>query len=124
MQPTSPRSSFAATVNRWSFPGALLIAAYFLATSIYISYHRLFWYDEVFTTLTTRMPDWHTIWRALTEDNADPSPFGFFVIARVFDKLFGPGEIGIRLPSALAMTAGMLITYDCVRRQVGDLASS
>ena len=106
----------AATLNRWSFAGTLLLAAYFLVTSIYISGHRLFWYDEVFTTLTTRMPDWHTIWRALVEDNSDPSPLGFFVVARTFDKLFGPSEIGIRLPSALAMVAGMLLTYDCARR--------
>src|SRR4051794_11411238 len=96
-----------AVVNRWSFPAALLLAGYFLATSIYIAGHRLFWYDEIFTTLTTRMPDWHTMWRALTQDNLDPSPFGFFVVMRVFDRIFGPSEIGIRLPSALAMTAGM-----------------
>jgi hypothetical protein len=121
MQRTSHGPLFGGIVNRWSFPGALLLAAYFLASSIYISYHRLFWYDEVFTTLTTRLPDWHTIWRALVEENADPSPFGFFVIARIFDKLFGPGEIGLRLPSALAMSAGMLITYDCVRRVADSL---
>lgn len=104
----------ATAVDRWSLAGALLLAAYFLVTSIYISCHRLFWYDEIFTTLTTRMPDWQTIWRALAD--SDPLPFGYFVVARVFDKLFGPSEIGIRLPSALAMVAGMLLTYDGVRR--------
>jgi hypothetical protein len=106
----------AAAMSRWPLAGALLLAAFFLFTSIYIAGHRLFWYDEVFTTLTTRLPDWHTIWRALVEDNGDPSPFGFFVVTRFFDKLFGPSEIGIRLPSALAMTAGMWLTYDCARR--------
>jgi hypothetical protein len=111
----------AAALNRWSFAGAMLMAAYFLITSIYISGHRLFWYDEVFTTLTTRMPDWHTIWRALVDDNGDPSPIGFFVVARTFDKLFGPSEIGIRLPSALAMVGGMLLTYDCARRLTDNL---
>ena len=107
---------FSGIVNRWCLPGAVLFAAYFLFTSLYIGSHRLLWYDEVFTTLTVRMPDCHTIWRALTEDNSDPSPIGFFVVMRTFDKLFGPGEIGIRIPSALAMAAGMLIVYDCVRR--------
>jgi uncharacterized membrane protein len=106
----------AAAVDRWSLAGALLLAAFFLVTNIYIASHRLFWYDEVYTTLTTRMPDWHTIWRALVEDNSDPAPFGFFVVMRIFDRLFGPSEIGIRLPSALAMAAGMWITYDCARR--------
>ena len=99
----------------------MLLAVYFLVTSIYISGHRLFWYDEVFTTLTTRMPDWRTIWRALVADNSDPSPIGFFVVARTFDKLFGPSEIGIRLPSALAMVGGMLLTYDCARRITDSL---
>ena len=111
----------ASALSRLSFAGAMLLAAYFLVTSIYISGHRLFWYDEVFTTLTTRMPDWHTIWRALVDDNGDPSPIGFFVVARTFDKLFGPSEIGIRLPSALAMVGGMLLMYDCTRRITDSL---
>jgi Dolichyl-phosphate-mannose-protein mannosyltransferase len=111
----------ATAVDRWTFIGALALAAYFLVTNIYISGHRLFWYDEVFTTLTTRMPDWSTIWRAVVEDCTDPSPFGYFVVARTFDKLFGPSEIGIRLPSALAMAAGMLLTYDCARRATDRL---
>jgi hypothetical protein len=107
--------------ERWYSIAAGLLAAYFLATSIFIACHRLFWYDEVFTTLTTRMPDWHTIWRALVEDNSDPSTFGFFAVARLFDRLLGPAEIGIRLPSALAMTVGMLLTYDCARRLTNRL---
>jgi Dolichyl-phosphate-mannose-protein mannosyltransferase len=106
----------AAVADRAYFAGALLLAAYFLATSFYIASHRLFWYDEVFTTMTARMPDWHTIWRALVEENLDPTPFGFFVVARIFDKVFGPGEIAIRIPSVLALAGGMLFTYDCACR--------
>ncbi|MEO8368102.1 MAG: glycosyltransferase family 39 protein [Candidatus Solibacter sp.] len=119
---SAPPTDTAKTVaDRIAFGGALLFAAFFLATSIYISTHRLFWFDEVFTTLTTRMPDWHTIWRALTEDNSDPSAFGFFIVARIFDQIFGPSELGIRLPSTLAMIAGMFITYDCARRLTNNL---
>src|SRR3954451_17674683 len=105
----------APAAERWCMAAAILIAGYFLATSIYISCHRLFWYDEVYTTMTARLPDLHTIWKALTEDNFDPSPFGYFIVARLFDQIAGPSELGIRLPSALAMTAGMLLTYDCAR---------
>ena len=74
MKSTAISKPSVSTVERWSFAGALFLVAYFLGTSIFIASHRLFWYDEVFTTLTTRMLDWHTIWRALVEDNADPSP--------------------------------------------------
>ena len=106
----------AGAVDRWSLAGVMSLTGFFLLSNLYIASHRLFWYDEVFTTLTTRMPDWHTVWRALVEDGGDPSPMGFFIVARTFDRLFGPSEIGIRLPSALAMAAGMLFTYDCARR--------
>ncbi|MCU1238341.1 MAG: hypothetical protein JWP63_6308 [Candidatus Solibacter sp.] len=109
------------TIDRWSFAGAILLSGFFLATSIYIASHRLFWYDEVFTTFTARMRDWRTIWAALVHENADPTPFGFFAFVRTSDQLFGPGEIGIRLPSVLAMTAGMWLVYDCVRRLTSAL---
>ena len=102
--------------ERFAPAGAWLLATFFLVTSIYISRHRLFWYDEVFTTLTARLPNFRTIWDALVRDNYDPTPFGYFVVVRGFDRLFGPGEIGIRLPSALAVAAGMLVTYACARR--------
>src|SRR5438874_11778901 len=102
--------------EKWLYAGVLAFVSFFLATSLYISVHRMFWYDEIFTTLTARMPDWHTMWRALVDDNYDPMPFGYFLVARFFDRLFGPGEIGIRLPSALAVAAGMLLTYDTARR--------
>ena len=75
------RKPSAIAVDRWSFAGALLLAAFYLVTSIYISGHRLFWYDEVFTSLTARMPDWHTTWRALVDEGADRTPFGYFVLA-------------------------------------------
>ena len=100
----------------WVHLGALLFALFFLATSIYISIHRLFWFDEVFTTMTTRLPDWNTVWQALVHDNYDPMPFGYFAIVRSSDLLFGPGELGIRLPSVLGMVGGMLLTYDAARR--------
>jgi hypothetical protein len=109
-------NSESSAIDRWCLVGAVLLSGFFLATSIYIACHRLFWYDEVFTTYTARMPDWKTIWAALVHENLDPTPLGFFAVVRASDKLFGPGEIGIRLPSALAMTAGMWLVYDCARR--------
>jgi len=96
--------------------GAWLLAVFFLVTSIYISMHRMFWYDEIFTTLTARLSSLRTIWDALVHEPYDPTPFGYFVVVRNFDRLFGPGELGIRLPSALAVVAGMLLTYSSARR--------
>src|SRR4051812_2094103 len=112
----SPPENTLPKSEKWAHAGAIAFALFFLGTSYHISLHRLFWYDEVFTTLTTRLPDVHSMWRALIEDNYDPMPFGFFLVARLFDKLFGPGEIGIRLPAMLGIFGGMLLVYDVARR--------
>jgi hypothetical protein len=77
----------------------------------------MFWFDEVFTTLFTRLPDWGGMWRALARAD-DATPFGYYAIARISDRLFGPGEIGIRLPSAIACTVGLIVTFFCARRLV------
>jgi hypothetical protein len=102
--------------DRWISTGAFVFALFFLLISLYISSRRLFWYDEVFTTLTVRLPEWGSMWRALVEDNWDPMPIGYFAVVRPFDQWFGGREIGIRLPSALAVVAGMLLVYDSARR--------
>ena len=117
--PTNSKSA-AGAVDRWSLR-ACCGHAIFLASNLYIAGHRLFWYDEAFTILTTRCRMANDL-AGVAEDGFDPSPMGFFIVARTFDRLFGPSEIGIRLPSALAMAAGMLFTYDCARQGDGRLA--
>lgn len=103
------------TLERWTIPFAFGIAALFCAGCVFISLRRMFWFDEVYTTFTTRQPTWISMWRMLVSAT-EPTPFGYFAIARISDHLFGPGEIGIRLPSVIAVTAGLLVTYFCARR--------
>jgi 4-amino-4-deoxy-L-arabinose transferase-like glycosyltransferase len=40
---------------------------------------------------------------------------------RLSEKLLGHSEVAARMPSTLAMAAGMLITYDCTRRLTNGL---
>src|SRR5271157_8355 len=55
------------SVGIWSFIAATFLAAFYLATSLYISSHRLLWIDEILTVLNTRLPDWTTIWKVSTQ---------------------------------------------------------
>ena len=108
------------TTLGWSLVAAVVLAAFYLATSLYISAHRLLWIDEVATVLVTRLPGWTTIWKASTEGGMGEPPT-YFMLVRVFDNLFGHSDLAIRVPSALAMTIGMLLTFDCARRLTNGL---
>jgi hypothetical protein len=104
----------------WSLAAAAVLAAFYLATSIYISAHRLLWFDEVITIHIARLPDWKTILTALSH-GADSLPPLYYFVVRMFGNMFGRGEVAVRLPSTLAMVATLLITFDCARRLTDGL---
>jgi Dolichyl-phosphate-mannose-protein mannosyltransferase len=104
-----------------SWIGVAALSAFFLATSIYISAHRLFWFDELFTVMYAGLPNWHAISDALAHAD-NQTPVSYYLLIWPVDRLFGNIQIAARLPSALAMTAGLLITFDCVRRLTDGLA--
>jgi hypothetical protein len=99
----------------WSLIAAGVLAAIYLFTSVLIASHRRFWYDEIFTVTISRLPDVATIWKALAHAS-DVQPPTYYMLVRIFLHLPLPREVTARLPSALAMVAGMLITFDCARR--------
>jgi len=99
---------------------ACLVALFYLATSLYIAAHRLFWYDEIFTATISRLPNWPTIWDAMAH-YADLQPPTYYMIVSIFDHLLGPGEIAARIPSALSLAVGLLIVFDCTRRMADGL---
>ena len=93
---------------------------FYLATSIYISSHRLLWFDEVVTVHMARLPNAKTLLAALSH-GADSLPPLYYMVVGIFDKLFGHSEVAVRLPSTLAMVATLLITFDCARRLTDGL---
>jgi Dolichyl-phosphate-mannose-protein mannosyltransferase len=107
-------------VERWSFVAATLLTTFYLATSLYISSHRLLWVDEILTVLNTRLLSWTTIWKAAAQ-GADGLPPIYFMLVRPFDDLLGHTDLSIRVASALALTAGLLLTFDCIRRLTDGL---
>ena len=111
-----PETRPAASVrDAWTAPTALVLAAFYFATSIYISRHRLFWIDEIFTILLARLPHVANIWQALAR-GIDAQPPGYYVTVMLSEKLLGHSEVAARMPSTLALVAGLLVTYDCARR--------
>jgi hypothetical protein len=97
-----------------------LVVAFYLFSSLWIASHRRFWYDEISTILIARLPHCATIWKALASA-ADVLPSSYFMLVRFFDRALGPTELAARIPSALALAAGLLIAFDCARRLTDNL---
>src|SRR5271167_1247227 len=97
-----PTKRAAHAVEIYSFIAAAVLATLYLATTLDISSHRLLWWDELFTVYIARLPHWATIWAALAHA-VDSQPPVYYMVVRIFDKLFGYSEVAVRLPSSLAM---------------------
>jgi hypothetical protein len=61
------------------------------------------------------LPGTRAILDAISGSASSLPPF-YFLLVRLFDQLLGPGEGAARIPSALAVAAGMFVTFDCARR--------
>src|SRR5271165_4694422 len=86
----------------WSLVAAAVLAAFFFATSIYISAHRSYWFDEILTVDIAQLPDYRMIWSAVTHGVDGGSPV-YDLVVRGFDKLPVNKEVAARLPSVIAM---------------------
>lgn len=119
--PSSPESrKLAKSADKLSLLVALLLAIFYLVASLHIASHRLFWFDEFFTVRIAQLPTWTMIWTALSHA-ADSLPPFYYMLVRLFQALFGNSEVVARLPSTLAMVAGLLLTFDGARRLTDGL---
>ena len=106
--------------QKWPFVAAGALAAIYGVISILIARQRPFWYDEILTVIYSGQPTVAAMWKALAI-GADGVPPANDLIVRLFAHLPLPLEVAARLPSALAMAAGLLVTFDCARRLTDGL---
>ena len=99
----------------WGCIAAAVFAAFFLVTSIQIAARRPFWFDEIVTVLISGLAGPSKILQALNHVDNN-MPVCYFLVVHWFTQLLHDTNVAARLPSALAMAAGMLITFDCARR--------
>ena len=104
----------------WYWSLALLLVGFYVGTSLYISAHRLLWFDEILTALVSRLPNVQVMLKALSEIEEQTPPL-YFLITRMFDQMLHHADIGMRVPSALALGIGLLVTFDTARRLTDGL---
>ncbi len=76
---------------------------------------KLFWHDEVFTILASRLP-LRTLWTA-SRDGLDLAPPFNTLLTRLVHAALGVGPVATRLPPMIGFTSACLLLFVIVRRR-------
>ena len=104
------------TINKVTGLCAVLLPIVFLWTDVQIAQKRLVWYDEIGTLDLVKLPDLATFWQVQNSFRGDSAPALYVLLARISYILGGHADIAVRVMSALALIAALLIVFDCARR--------
>jgi mannosyltransferase len=105
--------------KRWWPLAALLVLA--VALRIGTLNLQSFWYDEAYTPVHVLHAGlWATLESVVHRENAPPL---WYVLTWGFSRLFGTGEVALRLPSALAGTATVAVAWGIGRELAGRRAA-
>ena len=108
--------ALAAVEQRWPYLLALL-SVFFLAVNILLDANRPVSNDELFTFYISRQPTLHDVWSALLT-GAEQLPLFFFVVVRLFTRVFGTNQTTLRLPETLGFLLMGVSIFLFVRRRV------
>ena len=87
----------------------------YLAPTMYIAAHKLFWDDEFFTLYLSMTPSLHELLRALAT-GADQHPPVFYLVTHAAAALFGTTPISVRLPAILGFWLASVSLYAITRK--------
>ena len=97
--------------------GPLLLCLYSIDVLVRSSVRPL-WFDELISYHVARLPTLVDIWLAL-EQTADAHPPLSHLMMRTAHWVFGPGELGSRVPAALMFGIMSWCIYVFVGRRIG-----
>jgi mannosyltransferase len=107
-----------ALANQWLLVAVLLFAAALRIGTLNL---QSFWYDEAYTPVHVLHAGLGaTLSSVVHRENAPPL---WYVLTWGFSRLFGTGEVALRLPSALAGTATVAVAWGIGRELAGRRAA-
>jgi hypothetical protein len=106
--------------DTWAVVAAVLLSVFCLLATLYIAGRRLPWYDEIITAIVSRL-SWPGEVLRLLKTGVDQQPLPYYLLVKLSGGMFGVNLFSARLPSALALFAALLITFDCARRLTDGL---
>jgi hypothetical protein len=115
---TGPRHGFAGLPRWWPLAALTLLAAALRLSTLDL---QSFWYDEAFTSVHVLHP---SLWATLRSvSHTENSPPLWYVLEWVDYRVFGSGEISLRLLSALAGIAAVPVAWGIGRELAGRAAA-
>lgn len=92
------------------------------AYSLFSSFVKPFWYDEVCTVIVSRLSTGTEMWNAL-EQAADTNPPLYYLLTHFARQLVGDDHIGYRLPSIVGLLGAITCLYAFLSKKVSHLAA-
>ena len=89
----------------------------YLAIVATLSHNKVLWLDELITLHIARLGSAHAIWNALAHA-ADPNPPLTHLAVLGSMRLFGTGELALRLPAILGYWVGLVSLFLFLRRHL------
>jgi 4-amino-4-deoxy-L-arabinose transferase-like glycosyltransferase len=102
----------------WPLAALTLLAAVLRLATLNL---QSFWYDEAFTPVHVLQPGLEATLRGVV--HTENTPPLWYLLAWVFARLFGDGEVALRLPSALAGIAAVPVVWAIGERLAGRRAA-
>src|SRR5262249_54595843 len=75
---------------------------------------------EIVTYVVSRQP-WPGETLRLLKKGIDQQPLPYYLLVRLSEQAFGMNSLSLRLPSAVGLFVGLLVTFDCARRLTDGL---
>jgi 4-amino-4-deoxy-L-arabinose transferase-like glycosyltransferase len=97
-------------------------SALFFAVTAFFADRKLLWFDELFTVLIAKQPDWSTFRAALT-GAGDLLPPGIHTLTRLGVALFGEHHVVFRLPAMVGFWLMLVCVYAFVRHRCSRAAA-
>jgi 4-amino-4-deoxy-L-arabinose transferase-like glycosyltransferase len=101
---------------------ATQVVMYFAAAFALASI-KPFWFDELITLNIARQQSFHAIWQLLLRA-ADPNPPLSHLLTSWCMRLFGNGEIAVRIPAIAAGAVTLLCIYVFLVRRIPPIFAS
>ncbi len=101
--------------NPWAV--LLFIAVIYFGITLSVSAFRVLWFDELITFYIARLNSVHAIWNALYK-GADPNPALMHLLVMWSMRMFGSGQIALRLPAILIEGVGIFCLFEFLRKRV------
>jgi hypothetical protein len=119
--PGAPPAQVQPVANRLALPLMAALSVIYWTVTVVFASRKLLWNDELYTFYMAQLPTMGDVWAALMSRGEQLPPM-FYAITRASWRLFGVGNVSVRLPEIIGFWVMCLALYVFVSRRTSRLA--